>query len=399
MNKIFYTLGVLLLSQTAFSQTNKNQVIWSLHAGSQPRLTKSPVSTVKEGYWQTNHVLDGELSYFVKNGMATGVAGNGNWDLAKATYKDETDYLLKNSNNVGSVTPFVRKYWTLPALSLYAGAGIQVSLSKYNQVSRSSGKVYGDVEVRQRDVSPQLQVGGVYPITRRLGVGLGIQTAVVPVAINSVRISLVSMTMPEAAVNSKRWTEANPLLNRGRIILTGTFGSTMRKKIVNGGDDKTDFHEKTITGQLSVGYLMSDRVEIGLRFITATGDNLFASTVIPGYYRNGNKPSVLLGIHPYLKRYFTSTKLTPYLKGSVGYERIVGGRKATGSMQLVGSFGLAYFPAKRWMVDGQLINVALIYSKMPDLENDAAIIHGKYLIGSTIQAGLKPQLSVAYFLR
>lgn len=118
-----------------------------------------------------------------------------------------------------------------------------------------------------------------------------------------------------------------------------------------------------------------------------------------GLVSGDNHKKLLLGIRPYVKKYISPTRLTPYLQGYLSYDRIMAGAGATNSFYAGGDFGLAYLLGKNWLIEGKLLGLSAIYSKTPNSKTDVATVYGRKLLSANLDAGFKPVFTVAYVFR
>ena len=391
MKYIFCCLLSLFFARSTVAQINKNQRIWTAQLNSQ--LTHYSQILIKNPVYDFG--LNANAGVFIRDGLALGLDLQGAWTGNYTRIENANDYKFDHRSRSGSLTPFVRKYWKIAPFIVYAGGGVNLSATKISSIQQVNSVVNRE-HATVHQVTPQTQVGILYPVTNRLGLEVAAQSALFPVSFNTVRLGLVLFSGADAAISNTAVPEPQQPLAKGRWLLSGTFSSVLRKGSYYDGKTANDYREPSTSIDIAPGVFIRDRLLVGMGVYVGLQGGALASSQAAGFVSTGNHKPLMVGVRPYVKKYFSSTRLTPYLQGYVSYNRIMAGAPATNTVLGGGNFGLACLLGKNWLVEGSLLGLSASYSKLPDLETDIAKIYGRKRFSADLDAGFQPAFTIAY---
>lgn len=263
------------------------------------------------------------------------------------------------------ITPFVRRYWQVNSVYLFAGLGLSASAAGTKQPAIDiNGQVVRDGQQRTSiAISPLAEIGANYFLTNRLGFQLRAATSALPLNTANLSAGLVYWTGPDRRAGAPEGQD-NPQTNTGNWVVEGGFSviSKQDKVVVN---PSTATKQTTTTTSISpsIGRFFSKNNLIGLSIpftYLSIDDNL-----------QSENTTWSIGVSPYYQHYWTSTRLTPFTRVRVGYSR--GNARARG--QGVNrdiyhtdegsggvSVGLAYMAGQRFIIETSLVEASVTYT-------------------------------------
>ncbi len=390
-----HSLCVILtfLSVTAAAQIRKGQTIWSAHVHSQ--FTRYSQATIKAPRYSAGGSVD--FNFFIRDGLALGLGAGGLWEEAQTMVEEPGGFGTGYKKASWSMTPFVRKYWQIAPVLVYAGGGVDLSFSKVSSTQQAGYEKYEDSFSQNFSSTLQAQLGVIYPVSDRLGLEFGAQSAMFPLSFHSVRLGLVMTGASESGIG--KTTLAGSPLARGRWLLSGSFSSELSKGFTTNPDGVHHYRDPSSTIELAPGFFVRDRLMFGLGVFAGLQGGVLKTPDKVGFVNVGNQKPFLIGLRPFVKKYFSPAKLTPYLEGYISYDRIMSGGPATNTYNAGSHVGLAYILGKSWLIEGRLLELSGGYSEIGDMKTDVSTIPGPHSYNLNLEAGLRPSLRVSFVFR
>lgn len=252
-----------------------------------------------------------------------------------------------------ALTPFVRRYWAFGPILLYGGGGVQVSISNGFAYTSNSGPADDDVGTRtnQYTVRPAFEVGGTYFLSNRLGLKAAISNAGLPIPASAIGLGLIYWTGPNGTGATNPETTLTTT-NQGNWVVEGGFSAT-RAVIGDAIPNSEKNKASTISIQASIGRFIAKNTLLGVGLVYTTTTQLQARATSSNTYQT-------YSIAPYIQRYLSNRRLTPFLRGSVLYSsnRQTNVDQKIGSLQGSLGLGLAYLISNRFIVETSLANAS-----------------------------------------
>ncbi|KAA0992616.1 hypothetical protein [Dyadobacter aurulentus] len=393
MKYLFSTI-LLVTCVSAVAQTKKGQTIWTAHINSQfVQTLQTPVKSPRY-----SHGGSGEVSFFIRDELAIGVGAKGSWDGYRLDIGDSESLKMESKTSTSSVNPFMRKYWQLSPFTIYAGVGADLAFSKNKSLQYAVGQAYDDRVNRSVNIAAQAQLGVIYPLTSRLGLEFGARSNLFPLTVNTARLGLLLFTGSETKTRAENSPESP--LTKGRWLLSGSFGYTVNAGHTADTNGRFEYRTPATSIELAPALFMRDRLLVGIGIFAGFQGGVLNTPEKAAFVTVGDKKPVLVGLRPFLRKYLSPTKLTPYLEGYASYDRIMGGGgPATNTYNAGGKLGLAYILGKNWIVEANLLGVAGGYSEVGENRNEIATIGGVERFHVKLNAGFKPDFTISYVFR
>lgn len=347
---------------------------------------------VKTSTWRPGLAL--EAHRFVKSGLTLGSELDANIFLQNMKFSSNGGSKPARGYTV-SVTPQIRKFWKVSPFFLYAGAGVNVAASWSTSYLSYENQKLHESRLTTFNLMPQARLGLIYPLTKRLSLEAGGVSDLYPISFNSLKIGLVAMAGEGQAFVSEAVGTGSALAH-GRWIVSGTFSSSNTKSSGVEGDSSWSYRTPASLIHVGTGVFMPNRLLIGADVIFGFRESALNDPRAVGFMSTGNSKPWSVGIRPYVRKYITDMRLTPYWEVSANYSRIMAGAGATNTYSASGSVGLAYVFGKHWILQTKLAGLTVGYSKFPDNDSEIATILGGQKISAVIDGGLKPTFTLAY---
>lgn len=384
----------ILLARSANAQTQTGNGLISGATGVAHYQSKAGPVTYSQSGWQPN--LNLTAGRFVADGWLLGLSVAGQTSFRESTARIVDGFRpvplrARNQEVLVTTTPFVRRYFRFNPVYVFAGAGVSVGVLGSNQREQTFDYQTNQLTTnRQRShsfsVNPYLEAGVNYFLTKRLALQLTATANSLPFGVAGFNTGLTYWTGPDRK-NAAPEARDNPQTNRGNWLVEGGF-SVNRAGYRQTGNEVGASSFNTYGISPAVGYFIGKNNLIGLSFPVT-----FVSNQSAGVAAN-RADTWSVGIAPYYQRYFTSTRLTPYVEASITY--LMSGnrgdnetaRNVTGNVGL----GLAYMVGQRFIVETSLANAQFTYyvpvESLPDARAWSA----------GLSAGLRGNFSVRYVL-
>ena len=398
MKKPEVVLAVLLTAGGAEAQTEKGNGILS--------------GDVSVDYYRTAFLDNGESKKLSENwsslvSLTAGRFWTDNWLVgvsASVSAYNQSQYIGIISGGkaefIGtsvSVTPFVRRYWQVSSVQLFAGLGLSVGTSVFKQpADNASGQYVNDGQRRTLlNVNPLVEAGVNYFLTNRLGLQLRASASALPLNTAGLSAGLVYWTGPDRRASGQEARD-NPQTNKGKLVVEGSFSvvSQQEKVVGNTTTSPTEITTYTYSLSPSVGYFFGKNNLIGLSLPVSWGTNLRPTL-------SSTAGTWSIGVSPYYQHYWLATRLTPYTRITAGYSRMTTKPDGTTQNRLAANtftggvtIGLAYMAGQRFIIETSLAQASANYTS-----NNANSI-GNYSSAwdGTLAAGLGGNFAVRYVL-
>lgn len=380
------TLVLVLSSILLQAQTKKGQTIFSGQFGgkyvqSQAYLVKSP---------QQLYNANIEAGYFLRDGLAVGLRLDGSFNNSRLNLEYAPELLSRNRSYSAGITPFLRKYWKLSSFYLYAGGGAKMAFrGNRDEYKPITGFDSEDSRVHQFDFDTRAQLGLIYPITNRLGLEFGAESVLFPLSFNTLHIGLVLFNVGSSGESKKVITDSP--LSKGRWLLSGSvqsqYNETTKTKNLNNIEKSSN---RGTYLDLSGGFFLRDRLMLGIGVFAGLNDGVLSRERLGS--AGTDKTPFMIGLRPFVKNYWSATKLTPYLEGYGTFASTKSGGAPTYTYSIGANLGLAYSLSKKWLVEARLLQISggnsWLTNTEPGLESSRFNI--------ALEGGLKPNFTISY---
>ena len=278
----------------------------------------------------------------------------------------KTDFSASRSTSQNTdlrIRPFVRHYWQAGAVQVFAGGGVSFN-STGTKSEASSSLATPAVVVNKTNtlsVTPYLEAGVNYFLTRRLSLQATASANALPVNVGLFSMGLVYWTGTGSTARQPTGT-ANPQTDRGRWVLEGSLGLSSTKTTSELASNSPSRKQNQFTISPSAGYFIQKNTIIGIGFPL-----VFSSSeqVQPGGRTTTTTRNQTIGVSPYYQHYWANNRLTPFTRIDVFYSQ--SGNSANGStistttsnVGAGGSIGLAYMLGERFIVETSLLSASV----------------------------------------
>ncbi|WP_460944329.1 hypothetical protein [Spirosoma daeguense] len=268
----------------------------------------------------------------------------------------------KSSQSAFTVTPFVRRYWAVQSVYLFAGAGL--SLNSYRATANGFVRNLGTITVDDQSnsgfsVNPRLEVGLTYFLANRLGIQLVASADALPINAAGVSAGLIYST--GSVPNNRASDESNSnQLQAGKWVLEGSFGMGNGRESRTSSAGTYDYSSNSQRYMISpsIGFFLKNRNLIGvaLPFTYSTTN-----------YNSKNQQARSdewwqIGITPYFQHYWAAARLTPYTRISTGYVYSNNIASRGSSINAGIDVGLAYMAGQRFNIETSLASANVTYA-------------------------------------
>nr|WP_295927435.1 hypothetical protein [uncultured Dyadobacter sp.] len=347
---------------------------------------------VKTSTWRPGLAL--EAHRFVKPGLTLGSELDGSVFLQNIKFSANGGSKPARGYSV-SVTPQIRKFWKVSPFFLYAGAGVNVAATWSRSYLSYENQKLHESRLTTFNLMPQARLGLIYPLTKRLSLEAAGISNLYPISFNSLKIGLVALTGEGQAFVSEA-VGSGSALAPGRWVLSGTFSSSNTKSSGVEGDSSWSYRTPASLIHVGTGVFLTNRLLIGAEIVFGFRESALNDPGAAGFMSVGNSKPWSIGIRPYVRKYMTAMRLTPFWEVGANYSRIMAGAGPTNTYSANGSVGLAYVFGKHWILQTKLAGLTVGYSKLPDNKSEVATLLGGEKISAVIDGGLKPTFTLAY---
>ena len=296
-----------------------------------------------------------------------------------------------------SAAPFVRRFWGKQALRGYVGGGLSVAFGRERLLTANTQQPESERESSSWRLTPEFQAGVFYAIDSRWGVDLSTQSGLLPVAFNSLNLSLVLLTDVHRRSNVPAPKTTPTQLRSGNWLLAGSFAvGGNQQQLISGGSQSTTIQRQVIRDiniAPSVGYMSGSRWVVGLavpyqyqkltnEFNRSASDRQTGIAIVES-----------MGVEPFAKKYLSKRSFGPFVGARAGWRRQRTSGDGTVSTQSsrynwrVGG-GLAYLLGTRFIVEGELAGIGSDWTVTA--QNDDA------QRSTDITLTFRPNLSLSY---
>ncbi|WP_461091212.1 hypothetical protein [Spirosoma gilvum] len=331
---------------------------------------------------------------FWKDNWLAALSVSGSLTQNQQNQSDNPDRTYPNTFYAITVTPFVRRYWQVGAVYVFAGAGVSVTThgSKQSYFDVNGQLIESGRKTSTTNVTPQVEAGVNYLLTNRLGIQLVASTNSFPLTTAGLGAGLVYWTGPGRTATAQEQRE-NWQTDAGRWILEGGFSVNHQGTNQAAGAGQIAYQDKSSVYSVSpsIGFFVKKNSLLGVSIPIMYSRSNFSS---PGASTTQDEVWTV-GIEPYFQQYWLSTRLTPYTRVGAGYNHYTSGDYKgyliDGSIRL----GLAYMAGQRFIIETSLLNASVSYLPAGRSEQPGAI---KTWSGK-ISAGLTGAFALRYVLQ
>lgn len=275
-------------------------------------------------------------------------------------YKSDRSRNISKNNSIQFDFPiglFVRQYWPLGSVMVFAGGGIQGSFTTPTTIIEGKGGTRTVVEANNYSVNPTLEVGGTYFLSKRIALEGVISGSGLPFNASGVGLGLVywtgasgtGATNPESSLTT---TQKGNWVIEGGFSISGTNYNPSPPRVENIYDRQVN---------VSIGRFAAPNLLVGLsgglqgRKELADGDSV------------SNRSFTIAS---FVQRYLLNTRLTPIVRGTVYYSRGVRRIDSFNQLEFINSavganlgVGLAYRISNRFLAETILANLGYTYNR------------------------------------
>ena len=391
------TMAGLLIASGVLAQTQKGNGILSgsVSAGysQQKQLIVSGPTSLNSTWKPALSLTAGR--FWTDNWLA-GVSLSGTSTITRQSLGTALSLATTPATSVAiTATPFVRRYWQVNSVYLFAGVGLAVNVNDNKQsFYDSNGQLveYGQ-KTSSIGLNPQLEAGVNYFLTNRLSLQLVASASSLPLNTAGLSAGLVYWTGP-GRNNDPQEEQTNSQTDPGRWVLEGGFSMSNQKnnQAENTGGIGYQSTSKLYSFSPSVGFFIKKNNLIGVSIPIYYS----AATFVPSdpNLNSASNDTWTIGISPYFQHYWTSTRLTPYTRVNVGYTHYSLGPFSNYTINGGVSLGLAYMAGQRFIIETSLVNASAGYSPSSGLDT----VRDTKTWGGNISAGLTSNFAVRYVL-
>lgn len=396
----------LLVAYSTFAQTQKGNGILTGSLSVDYAKQEHPFTigqnddpTSISSVW--NPAVSVTMGRFWTDNWLVGLSLSGTSSMARQNLQANLDRSYLTTSLSVAATPFIRRYWQIYSVYLFAGAGVSVNVANGKQpFFDSNGQlVEPGQKISSVGVNPQIEAGINYFLTNRLGLQLIATASSLPMNIAGLGAGLVYWT-GAGRRDRLREEHTNSQTDAGRWVLEGYFSVNHQKnsQAENAGGISYQSDSKNYYFSPSAGFFIRKNTLVGISIPIAYGANMFRPAD-PNLNSSSNE-NWLFGISPYLQHYWTSTRLTPYTKVHVGYTRFNSDPSGVDSFGGGVSLGLAYMAGQRFIIETSLANASANYltsGKPTDMgwnktwrTNISAGLTGNFAVRYVFQCNMMP---------
>lgn len=368
MKRLLIALLGLLCLNDLYAQIQKgNGILSGSISGTYSRQTR-PFSgysntgpTSKQTTWTP--ALDITAGRFWKDNWLAGLSLSGTITQSQQNLADDPNRTYSNTNYSATAKPFIRRYWQVGSVYLFAGAGIAVTMygSKLSYFNNNGQLVESGQRSRTINITPTVEAGVNYLLNSRIGVQLLARANSFPLSTAGLSAGLVYWTGPGRMAGVQEQQE-NPQTNAGRWVLEGGLSVTNQR--TNQDAEVGAVSYQSVTNQYafspSLGYFIGKNNLLGISIPIAYSTNQLTSVNAPGS-QGSTDTQWTLGILPYFQHYWLPTRLTPYTRIESGYMHYTSGDYSGFSVNGAVRVGLAYMIGQRFIVETSLASASLTY--------------------------------------
>jgi hypothetical protein len=353
--KILLAVGLLYVA-SAQAQTQKGNGILSGGISAGYEVSKQNQSDTK--YTSTPVSVNGTYGKFMADNWMGGIeaqyTGRFNRQVSRSQYSP--DIINKSVGQSFSIKPFVRRYWSVGPVLLFAGAGLRLSYNYTDNQTKNGDDVAADSFSKEYSVNPEFTIGANYPLSNRLALQGSANSTILPVSASTIGLGLVYWTGPSGTGGSNLESTLTAT-QKGNWVVEGGFtvgGSNVENTIIQQAPVSTK--DSYVSINASIGHFVADNTLIGVGIGYAT------------YTRKGNNSDQpwqqTYYLAPFVKRYFGTRRLRPTASAAVSINsyRTEGDDPRT-PVQVNLGVGLAYLISNRFIVETSLGNLSYSFVK------------------------------------
>jgi hypothetical protein len=359
MKTHFIYAGLFLAGLTqAEAQTQKGNGVLSgnFNLGLQTSQYKSNIYETSQRFLQVGAFA--RYGQFVENNWLAGISLGSSYSASR--YKSGRSQDISKNNSIQLDFPiglFVRRYWPLGPVMVFAGGGIQGSFTTPTIVIQNSNGSTISTESANYSINPTLEVGGTYFLSKRIALEGVISSTGLPFDASGVGLGLVYWT-GASGTGATNPQSTLTTTQKGNWVVEGGFsvsGSNFDPKPPR----IDDTYERQVN--VSIGRFKAPNLLVGLggslqgRKQLADGDSI------------SNRSFT---VAPFIQKYLLNTRLTPIVRGTVYYSRGIQRNDSFDPSEFVNSaigvnlgVGLAYRISNRFLAETMLANLGYTYNR------------------------------------
>lgn len=250
-----------------------------------------------------------------------------------------------------SVNPFFRRYWSVGPVLFFAGAGIQMDYGRiFSKTANNSTREISTYKSANSSLNATVEAGGTYFLSNRLALQGAISGIGLPIPASSIGLGLVYWTGPNGSGKENTESALTPT-QAGNWVIEGGFSGNKSRQVTIVPTRYTETTTNNLSINASIGRFIADNLllGVGLGFSSQKSE-------LPSPFG----PNQTYSVSPFLQKYLTNRRLTPYVRGSVLYSNsgATGADDRINSIQGVLALGLAYRISNRFLAETSLGNVS-----------------------------------------
>ncbi|WP_345250231.1 hypothetical protein [Nibrella saemangeumensis] len=386
MKAIITLMSLTLCTGTLVAQTEKGRGFWSSGVGGQLITT--------EKYLERGRSIDAQVfvnkGYFVRKDVLVGLEASALGSMLHNElgigYDTRNDKLALTT----SLSPYIRRYWGRQNWRVYLGGGFSFAYDWAQNKSMSTSNRFTQLRDHRMRLMPEVQAGFVYFVNSRWGVEATTRSSAFPLTISNLGVGVVMVTGGRLPARPLKVLPTQNQLMATNWMLAGGFLLTDQMRQLIPSESKNEvFRQENSRGvsvSPSIGYVVADRLVVG---VAAP----FSYNILTDAYLNTPGQAQVkverwtAGVQPFVKKYFTTQKLTPFAALQASWQWQEDGT-TTDTYGASISAGMAYMIGTRFILEGELGRIGGGWSKTRDGE-----IRQHF---GDIRATLRPGLSLSY---
>lgn len=289
-----------------------------------------------------------------------------------------------------TTSAFVRRYWGRQNWRVYLGGGLLFGWDWARAESVTTPNLFSQTREDRLRLSPEVQAGFVYFLNNRWGVEATTRSTAFPLTISNLGVGVVMVTggrLPGRPQEVK--ITQNQLIATNWIIAGGFLVNDNIRELIPSRNKDEVYRRETgrgISVTPSIGYLLANRLVVG---VAAP----FSYNILTDSYINTPGQAQIkierwtAGVQPFVKKYFTKNKLTPYAALQASWQWEENGTTSDTYGARI-SAGMAYMIGTRFILEGELGRIGVGWSKTRNGE-----IRQNF---GDIGATLRPGFSLSY---
>ncbi|GAA4398389.1 hypothetical protein GCM10023187_08990 [Nibrella viscosa] len=386
MRAITTFVSLTLSLGTLLAQTEKGRGLWSGGIGGQLTTTEKYLERGRDASVQVFINKGCFVRQSVLLGMEVAASGSTLHNEVGIGYDTKNEKLAFTS----TVSPYIRRYWGRQNWRVYLGGGLLFGYDRAKTQSLSTANRVTQQREHRLRLSPEVQAGFVYFVNDRWGVEATTRSTAFPLTISNLGVGVVMVTGGRLPARPLKVLPTQNQVLATNWILAGGFVLNDNLRQLIPSESKAEVFRQEVSRGVSVspsiGYLIADRLIIGVAapFSYNILTDAYVNTPGQAQVRVERRTA---GVQPFVKKYFTTQKLTPYAGLQASWQWQEDGT-TTDTYGLTFSAGLAYMIGTRFILEGELGRIGGGWSKTRDGE-----IRQHF---GDIRATLRPGFSLSY---